>query len=91
MLLDDNISIMTNEPYSKQENRHSQLSNKHSLSMLSPTDTYPEPRYPPSTSRQSQYNRNSENIQFHYPKPDEMLASGFYRLSLNGYNEYIER
>lgn len=87
---DDNISVMTNEPYSKPDHRHSQLSSKHSLSMLSPTDTYPEARYPPGTSRQHNY-RHSENVYFHYPKPDDMVTSGFYRLSLNGYNDYIER
>ncbi|XP_066158004.1 uncharacterized protein sstn [Euwallacea fornicatus] len=84
---DDNMSVMTLEAYSlKQEHRHSQLSNKSSTSMLSPTDTYPEARYP-STSKQY---RNSENPQFDYSRSED-LSSGFYRLSVNGYNDYIDR
>ncbi|ERL94778.1 hypothetical protein D910_12052, partial [Dendroctonus ponderosae] len=87
---DDNISVITNEAYSTLESRQNHISNKHGLIMLSPTDTYPESRYPPSTSRQSHYSRNSESIPVQYAKPDELLTAGFYRLSVNGYNEYIE-
>ncbi|XP_076261388.1 stepping stone [Rhynchophorus ferrugineus] len=84
---DDNISVITNDHYVKQDNRHT-LHSKHSLSMLSPADTYPEARYSQSVTRQY---RHSENPYYHYPKPEDMLTSGFYRLSLNGYNAYIER
>ncbi|CAG9759309.1 unnamed protein product [Ceutorhynchus assimilis] len=89
---DDNISIMTNETYLKQETKNSQTSSKHSLNMLSPADTYPEPRYPSAnSSRQMHYNRNSENLHFLYPKAEEELTSGFYRLSVNACNDYIDR
>ncbi|KAL1493401.1 hypothetical protein ABEB36_011462 [Hypothenemus hampei] len=78
----------------KSENRNSQISTgKQGLNMLSPADTYPEARYSFNVSRQSQYSRNfiENHPHLHHSKPEEMLTSGFYRLSLNGYNDYIER
>lgn len=57
--------------------------------MLSPTDTYPEAKYP-SIPKQPKC-RNSDATHFVYPRAEEILTSEFYRLSLNGYNDFMER
>ncbi|XP_030748664.1 uncharacterized protein LOC115876830 isoform X3 [Sitophilus oryzae] len=82
---DDNISVITSDPYSKQDHRHN-LTSKHNLNRLSPADTYPDVRFSQGLSRQY---RNSESFYLPY-KPEDAVTSSFYRLSLNGYNAYIE-
>ncbi|XP_060516147.1 uncharacterized protein LOC132695721 [Cylas formicarius] len=88
---DDTVSIATtNEAVLRQsESHHTQLSSKHSLNIPSPVEQYPDVRYSLSISRNPY--RNSETSFYHYSKPDDVVTSGIYRLSLNGYREYLER
>ncbi|CAH1256016.1 unnamed protein product [Diabrotica balteata] len=85
---DDTISLNTNgsDPFLKTDPRHSMSSAKHSIT----GDSAVELRYRQEPSRQYRitelpYLANQAN------KPDDVLNGGFYRLSLNGYNKYMER
>ncbi|CAH1965193.1 unnamed protein product [Acanthoscelides obtectus] len=86
---EDNVSLgaTVNEPFTKTELRHSIRSAKHSPSSQSGNST--EQRY--ETSSTSMY-RNSDMsyIATHY-RPEDLLTSGVYRLSLNGYSKYMEK
>ncbi|CAH1103380.1 unnamed protein product [Psylliodes chrysocephalus] len=79
--IDDTISVSTN---GKQDPRHS-ISLKHNL----PSEGGVELRYHPDASRS--YRMSEVPYLGQTNKPDDILTSGFYRLSLNGYHTYMER
>lgn len=68
----------------KQDPRHS-ISLKHNL----PSEGGVELRYHPDASRS--YRMSEVPYLGQTNKPDDILTSGFYRLSLNGYHTYMER
>ncbi|VEN64127.1 unnamed protein product [Callosobruchus maculatus] len=86
---EDSVSLGTtvNEPFTKTEVRHSIRSAKHSPSSQSGNSS--DQRYEAST--RSLYQQSDMSyIATHY-RPEDLLASGVYRLSLNGYNKYMEK
>ncbi|KAJ8936500.1 hypothetical protein NQ314_012364 [Rhamnusium bicolor] len=88
--VDDNISVCTNlnEPFVKSDMCHSMRSMKHSLPV--PNESCVDQRYSQVTSRLPY--RNSDIAYDNEPtRQEEILNSGFYRLSLNGYSKYMER
>lgn len=88
---DDTISINTNfnDPFLKSDIRHSVRSVKQNIP--SPNESCIDQRYSHVIQRHAY--RNSD---MHYGddqplRQEEILNTGFYRLSLNGYNKYMER
>lgn len=85
---EDAVSIGS-EQFSKTILRHSMRSLQHP----STSDTNLEQRYP--TDHQRLTYMSSENsladVSPVFVKTDDILANGVYRLSINGYNSYMER
>ncbi|XP_057655395.1 uncharacterized protein LOC130893369 [Diorhabda carinulata] len=85
---DDTVSLSTNgnESFIKADLRHSMSSAKHSTS----GDGKVELRYRQDASRQYRMT-DIPYVAQQASKPEDILTSGFYRLSLNGYSKYMER
>nr|XP_023016625.1 FERM domain-containing protein 4B [Leptinotarsa decemlineata]XP_023016626.1 FERM domain-containing protein 4B [Leptinotarsa decemlineata] len=90
-IADDTVSLSTNsnEQLLKPDARHSVLSAKHSV----PSSNEPvvDPRFSQDVSRHPYRYSEIPHVGLQPIKPDDPLNSGFYRLSLNGYSEYMER
>lgn len=75
------------EPFLKSDVRHSMRSMKHNVPN---SNDRVELRYSQEPNRHVY--RNSDITYLGYPvRTEDMLTSGFYRLSLNGYSKYMER
>ncbi|CAG9816850.1 unnamed protein product [Phaedon cochleariae] len=85
--VDDNMSLSTiiNDPYGKSDARHSLCSLKHNV----PSTV--EYRYPRDTLKPTYRLSEIPHVGHQSSKQEDLLNSGFYRLSLNGYNKYMER
>ncbi|RZC37010.1 uncharacterized protein BDFB_001576 [Asbolus verrucosus] len=85
---DDNISVGTNmnDSFVKSDLRHSMRSNK-----CVNNDGDIELRYPSSYPRTAYKNINNTYMDGSYPRHEESLTGGVYRLSINGYENYMER
>ncbi|KAJ8973277.1 hypothetical protein NQ317_019543 [Molorchus minor] len=88
---DDSVSLHTNlnEGFTKSDLRHSIRSIKHS--QPSSSESSSDQKYFQSTSRYPYRNSELSYIDHSLKPEDLVLNSGFYRLSLNGYNKYMER
>ncbi|KAJ8955441.1 hypothetical protein NQ318_003540 [Aromia moschata] len=88
--VDYNISISTNfnEAFVKSDLRYSMRSVKHNLASASEASS--DQRYL-HTVRYPYRNSEISYIDNPNVRQEEFLNTGFYRLSLNGYNKYMER
>lgn len=88
--MDDNLSVnkSMNDLFPKSDIRHSMRSLKHTVPASAEREV--ELRYPVETNKH--HYRNSDMPFLTYQmRQDDMLSSGIYRLSLNGYSRYMER
>ncbi|XP_019865895.1 histone-lysine N-methyltransferase SETD1B isoform X2 [Aethina tumida] len=86
---DDNISVntmATSEPFVKSDLRQS----LRSLKPL-PSESSPETRYSSSIPRHSYRNSDTSYLDNKIYRQDDAITTGLYGLSLNGYQNYIER